>query len=140
MSAAQLLAELRARDCDVTALDERLRVDAPAGVLTPDLRAVIAQHKPELLALLVAEAARASVEAITAECRRRWARSLELDRSDSPEDRFLAEHHRSEVRLMVTTRWLPALRRWARLEHRLRRLDPEYRWLVDTVDEHGDPA
>ena len=139
MVAAELLADLRAASLTLAVNGDRLLV-RPRAAVTPEVRETIAQHKPELLALLAAEAARASVEAITSECWRRWARSLELDRSDSPEDRFLAEHHRSEVRLIVTTRWLPAVRKWARLEHRLGRLDPEYRWLVDTADEHEDPT
>ena len=134
-----MLDSLRARGLTLAVDSDRLLV-RPRAALTPQLRRTIAEHKPELLTLLAAEVAWASVEALTAEGRRRWGRSLELDPSDSPEDRFLAEHHRSEVRLMVTARWLPAVRRWATLEHRLGRLDPEHRWLVDTVGEHGSPA
>ena len=139
MSAAELLATLRARDCELTAAGERLRVEAPAGALTPDLRDALTAHKADLLLELEAEAAWATVEAIAAEMRRRWARAEQLEQSDDPEDRFLAEHHRDDVRGAVTACWLPAMKRWATLEHRLGRLDPEHAWLADAArDEDGD--
>ena len=137
MSAVDLLATLRAHDCELTAAGERLRVDAPSGALTPDLRAALAEHKADLLAELEAERAWATVEAISAEMRRRWLRAEQLEESNDPEDRFVAEHHRDEVRGAVTEGWLPAMKRWAALEHRLGRLDPEHDWLVEAGDEDG---
>jgi hypothetical protein len=52
MSAAELLAALADLHVGVEADGERLRVDAPAGVLTPEHRRALAEHKPTLLALL----------------------------------------------------------------------------------------
>jgi hypothetical protein len=48
----RLIDDLRRRGVVLTACGEKLRVDAPAGVLTPDLRTVLAGHKDELLAAL----------------------------------------------------------------------------------------
>ncbi len=56
MSAATILADLRARGCTVSVLGDRVRV-SPASALTADLRATIAERKAELLALLAAESA-----------------------------------------------------------------------------------
>lgn len=52
MSPAALLADLRARGVTLTAKGDRLRVEAPAGVLTPALRAVLVEQKPALMGLL----------------------------------------------------------------------------------------
>ncbi|HVQ05684.1 MAG TPA: amino acid adenylation domain-containing protein [Burkholderiaceae bacterium] len=52
MSAPALLAQLESLGVRVTADGERLRVSAAAGQLTDDLKASIAQAKPQLLALL----------------------------------------------------------------------------------------
>jgi hypothetical protein len=52
MSPADLLAALDARD---VRLSVRLVVDAPAGVLTPELRSALAAHKPLLLQRVVRE-------------------------------------------------------------------------------------
>ena len=47
-----LLRELRAKDIKLTVEGESLAVDAPAGVLTADLRQALQKRKTELLALL----------------------------------------------------------------------------------------
>lgn len=53
MSAYDLLSELRRAGVVVKASgNDRLVVDAPKGALTPDLRAALATHKKELLAIL----------------------------------------------------------------------------------------
>ena len=52
LSAPALLAQLESLGVRVTADGERLRVSAAAGQLTDDLKASIAQAKPQLLALL----------------------------------------------------------------------------------------
>jgi hypothetical protein len=49
----ELLAALNARAVRLTAVGDRLRVDAPAGTLTAADRQALAQHKAALLALLV---------------------------------------------------------------------------------------
>ncbi|MEE8524255.1 MAG: condensation domain-containing protein, partial [Thermoanaerobaculia bacterium] len=51
-TAASLLADLRRQGVMVWAEEDRLRLNAPKGVLTPDLQALLGDHKPELLALL----------------------------------------------------------------------------------------
>ncbi len=52
MNATSLISDLRARGVFLAAIGDRLRVDAPVGVVSPDLRAALAQHKPELVRLL----------------------------------------------------------------------------------------
>jgi hypothetical protein len=52
MNASTLLDDLRSRDVLLEADGERLVVDAPAGVVTEDLRASLAEHKPSLLKIL----------------------------------------------------------------------------------------
>ena len=53
MTAYNLLSELRQAGVVVKASGkDRLVVDAPKGALTPDLRAALAEHKKELLAIL----------------------------------------------------------------------------------------
>jgi len=49
MSIALVLAELREKDVKIWADGDRLRCEAPPGVLTPELRALLVQHKAELL-------------------------------------------------------------------------------------------
>src|ERR1700687_2089377 len=52
MSPAVLLTELRQQGAIIHARDDRLVIDAPSGVLTPELRERITTHKRELLTLL----------------------------------------------------------------------------------------
>ena len=52
MTAAALLSELRAKGIEVSPRDGKLRVNAPAGALTPSLRESIAANKQALLDLL----------------------------------------------------------------------------------------
>ncbi len=52
MTPEALLSRLSALNVTVTAHGDRLRVEAPAGALTAELRAALAEHKPALLALL----------------------------------------------------------------------------------------
>ncbi len=52
MSVAAFLAELRSRDIQVWPDGDQLRCNAPAGVLTPELREQIRQRKPEIMAFL----------------------------------------------------------------------------------------
>ena len=52
MSVSGFLAELRSRDVRLWADGDRLRCDAPAGVLTPDLRDQLRQRKSEILEFL----------------------------------------------------------------------------------------
>ncbi len=56
MDALALLADLRAAKADPWIDGGRLRVKAPAGVLTPELQTAIAAERDALLALLVEEA------------------------------------------------------------------------------------
>ena len=52
MTTVEFLAHLRCLDIQVYVDAERLRCNAPEGVLTPQLRAEIALRKSELIALL----------------------------------------------------------------------------------------
>lgn len=52
MTVASLLAELRSRDIQVWVDGDQLRCNAPAGVLTPDLRDVLRQRKSDMIHFL----------------------------------------------------------------------------------------
>lgn len=52
MTVASLLAELRSRDVQVWVEGDQLRCNAPAGVLTPDLRDVLRQRKTDMIRFL----------------------------------------------------------------------------------------
>ncbi|MFN8626032.1 MAG: hypothetical protein U0587_08640 [Candidatus Binatia bacterium] len=52
MTAETLLDSLRQLGATVTVQGDKLRIEAPAGTVTPELRRTLADHKPELLALL----------------------------------------------------------------------------------------
>src|SRR5689334_21124328 len=52
MHAFELLSELHARGVNLYRTAEGIRYEAPRGALTPDLRAAVAVHKAELLAML----------------------------------------------------------------------------------------
>lgn len=55
MTATEFLTYLRELDIQIYLEGERLRCNAPAGVLTPQLSAQIAKYKPELISLLHAQ-------------------------------------------------------------------------------------
>ena len=55
MTPLHMLADLRRRGVVLIAQGDRLHVDAPAGVLTPEMRDALAAHKYELLGLLLAD-------------------------------------------------------------------------------------
>lgn len=50
--AGELINELRRRGATLTPNGDKLRITAPRGVITPQLRDQIAQHKPALMRLL----------------------------------------------------------------------------------------
>lgn len=52
MNVIELLAELRGRGVRLQANGDKLHVSAPNGVVTPQLRASLVEHKTELLAIL----------------------------------------------------------------------------------------
>lgn len=52
MNAETLLAEAHRLGITLFPAGDKLRVDAPKGALSPDLRQALADHKPEILALL----------------------------------------------------------------------------------------
>jgi amino acid adenylation domain-containing protein/non-ribosomal peptide synthase protein (TIGR01720 family) len=52
MTTLELLSKLRSKDIQIWADGDRLRCNAPKGVLTPDLRKELAAHKSAILALL----------------------------------------------------------------------------------------
>jgi len=52
MTAEALLSELRSLGASVAAVGGRLRIEAPAGTMTPEIREALTTYKTELLALL----------------------------------------------------------------------------------------
>ena len=52
MTAVALLADLRKRGASIAAVGDRLRIEARAGTVTPELREALARHKAALLAML----------------------------------------------------------------------------------------
>jgi hypothetical protein len=57
VSALTLMRDLQAAGVVLEARGDRLHVDAPVGLITPEMRDSIARHKPELLAMLAADPA-----------------------------------------------------------------------------------
>ena len=55
MNASMLLADLTRRGIKLSATGERLSVDAPKGVVTDDVRAMLVAHRDSLLQLLSVE-------------------------------------------------------------------------------------
>ena len=60
MTAEEMIVDLQRRGVRLSARDGRVRIDAPAGVITPHLRSALAAQKPELLQLLASERQRAA--------------------------------------------------------------------------------
>ena len=52
MTPAELLAKLERLNVKVSLAGDKLRLEAPAGVLTPELKEALRQHKAALMALL----------------------------------------------------------------------------------------
>jgi hypothetical protein len=52
MTAAAFLDNLKARGAVLTVNGDRIRIRAPAQVVTPEVREALVQHKPDLLRLL----------------------------------------------------------------------------------------
>jgi hypothetical protein len=52
MTLLGLLAELEERNVKVFLAGDKLRLEAPAGVLTPDMKEALVKHKPALMSLL----------------------------------------------------------------------------------------
>jgi hypothetical protein len=55
MTLMEIVTMLRSHDVLLTACGDRLRVDAPAGVVSDEMRQAIHQHKAALLAMLTPE-------------------------------------------------------------------------------------
>lgn len=56
MTSLDLLAELRKRNVKISLAGDKLRLEAPAGALTPELKKAIAEHKAGLVELLLSNA------------------------------------------------------------------------------------
>ena len=95
MTAAALIGELRAVGATVCVLDGRVRVEAPRGVLTPELRDAFVLHKDALVALLAAEA-------VDARIRRMWDALVELPARRPIEDAERAELANQDIRPLPT--------------------------------------
>ena len=136
MSPSTLLADLRQRGLELRADGEHLRYRAPGGVLTPELRRALVEHKPDLLAELAAEAARAEWERLDDELGEMNQRFFELLEEG---ERDAAKRLQDELRRLVGDEWHPARVRLARLEHRLGPLDPADAWLLDEGERSPEP-
>jgi hypothetical protein len=132
-----LLDDLRRRGVEMSPDGGQIRCRAPKGTLTPELRRAIGEHKAELLLGLEAEAAGAELDRIEAALTEQNALLLALYRA---EDRAAAERLRAEIRGRVEDAWLPARHRWARAEHALGRLDPDWAFLLDDPDAEAEVA
>lgn len=55
MSARALLSKLRGRGVEISAEEDRLTIDAPAGAITDEIRTTLVENKPGLLELLIWE-------------------------------------------------------------------------------------
>ena len=53
MTAEDLIQALDAGGARILAVGDKLRIEAPKGVLTEEIRRLLVQYKPEVLALLV---------------------------------------------------------------------------------------
>ena len=53
MTALDLLTKLRSCGVAIEANGDRLKIDAPKGVITPELREALATNKTEIIALLI---------------------------------------------------------------------------------------
>lgn len=62
MTPNALLDKLRQLNVKVTLNGDKLRLDAPKGVLTPELKEAVSQQKPALIALLEAQEAKRLLE------------------------------------------------------------------------------
>ena len=52
MTAKAVLRHLRSFGARVSVVGDKIHVEAPVGILTPDLKAALAENKPALLKLL----------------------------------------------------------------------------------------
>jgi hypothetical protein len=57
MTTIEFLTDLEKAGANVTVRDGKLRCEAPKGVITEDLKQLLATHKAEIISLLQAEAA-----------------------------------------------------------------------------------
>lgn len=64
LSAATIVDEARRRGVDLIANGDRLRIEAPAGAMTPDLLEALRACKPDIIAALRAPSARSEYEAL----------------------------------------------------------------------------
>jgi len=71
MRTSTLLAQLRDRDIRLWLDGDKLCCNGPVGALTPELRRVLAEHKPEITTFLRTESRRSSLVSIQAEGRGR---------------------------------------------------------------------
>jgi hypothetical protein len=62
MTLGELMAALQDGEIRVSAVDGRLIVDAPRGVLTAEIKAALVAHKPELLAYVSKRSAAAALD------------------------------------------------------------------------------
>lgn len=74
MSVTRLLLDLRTRGVEVSAHEDRLRLAAPRGVLSPALVEIVRAEKSALLALLEAEALGDMLSAWACDDAARWKR------------------------------------------------------------------
>lgn len=113
MSAVSLLTQLRAAGASITCDRGRLIIEAPAGLMTPELRTELVKYKAELIAMVKATSGNIGTDAETIEARNRIAGLLAMahrrivamkcagERQATPGNHELAKLPRSSVHGVV---------------------------------------
>ncbi len=129
MSVLTLLAQLRSLGVELASAREHIRCRAPKGVLTSELRQLLAERRAELLGAPEA----AETELASAEAMIRQPLERLLDRC-AARDWPAARAFQARVIELNRAVWQPARRRWAKAEYALGRLDPDLVFLLADPD------
>ncbi len=123
MTAATLLLDVHALGVRLEARGDRLHVDAPAGTLTPELRATLTREKPALLQALQdpRKTAYGAWEGVLSDVATRWERHAKEARTRGLEPRWIddealmgavREAIKGTVDATTLGRALEAIERW----------------------------
>ena len=130
MNSVGLLNDLRGRGIELTPDNGDIWLSAPKGALTAELRSALTEHKPEILLELAVEAARSELAQVQARLEPMSGHLIALCDAG---DQAKASALHAEIRAVVESDWLPAVKRLALSLHRVGRLPAEDEPLI--VDE-----